>query len=426
MTEEENLRKQLTRCQSELEEKNTEIMGYLDEIEQLEEEVMRYEEVVGEKATKKKSKKAVESMLQINIDAKDREIRDLKDRMGALRKKNTGLQVELEQLKMNMDSSVIRVEDLRKKDKPPLNALLQDLQDKIKKKDSIIRKLKQESSDNEDNNVILSEKESLINSLNEKIEDLTGKLEDRETIAPPVQSKSQDNVTKGLIEDLQITLKKKNRKIEELNKKLSKYEKKKSKKQSTNEELIEELEKKNKELLELKSNSLIVEGLSGNETMERVVEELKTQLEKSKSQVLSLQEQLKITQAQPITNGPSNSNFDEKLKIQREMASFLQKQLDDAKKALIIKEEEITTIKNEAIRIKRKYEDLDIQLKQRDSNISNLQNQLNSFQGQTIPNKSQSSYPEINLRIKELESMIDDLNKKNIEQRLEISQLRKQ
>ena len=63
----------------------------------------------------------------------------------------------------------------------------------------------------------------------------------------------------------------------------------------------------------------------------------------------------------------------------------------------------------------------------RDSTISRLQSELDTFkiQAQAGPNSANSMNPNIALRIKELESMIDDLNKQNIQQRLELTQLRK-
>lgn len=425
MTEEEKLRKQLSELQSELEEKNKEAMSYLDEIEQLEEQIMKYEEVVSENASKK-IKKALESKYEISLESKDREIRELKDRMGVLRKEKTGLQAELEIIKASIDSSVISVEELREKDKPPLNALLQELQDKLKKRDSEIRRLKQEKTGIKENEKILADKDEEIKSLKESIELLTQQIEKKDTVPTIPESKMDNNLSKALIEDLQVNLKRKNRENKELKKKLEKYEKKKGGKEALElEELKAELKRKELEISELKKFS--IEGLSGNETMEEIVEELKNQLKRSKSQVKTLQDQLKLSQAQPITNGTSNPNFDEKLKIQREMASFLQKQLDEANQALKIKEEEIATIKNEAIRIKRKYEDLDSSLKQRDSKINKLQSELDSFKIQTQAglNNTNTMNPNIVLRIKELESMIDDLNKQNIQQRLELSHLRK-
>ena len=124
---------------------------------------------------------------------------------------------------------------------------------------------------------------------------------------------------------------------------------------------------------------------------------------------------------------PSQKDIDGKLKIQREMAIFLQQQLDESNRALKTKEEEIGTIKNEAIRIKNKYEDVFSQLKTKDQTINDLKTELDRIQFgvHTQTQTVQAEDANISLRIQELKSIIEDLNKQNIQQRLEISQLRK-
>ena len=77
MTEEDNLRKRINELQLELNKKDNEIGLYLDKIDGFEEEVMRYEEMFDEKAPKKKMKKAKEEKLNIELDVKDREVREL-------------------------------------------------------------------------------------------------------------------------------------------------------------------------------------------------------------------------------------------------------------------------------------------------------------------------------------------------------------
>ncbi|GAG95706.1 unnamed protein product, partial [marine sediment metagenome] len=158
------------------------------------------------------------------------------------------------------------------------------------------------------------------------------------------------------------------------------------------------------------------------------VEELTNKLNKSKTQIASLKQQLNSVQNISTDTLPQG-DAEGKLKIQREMASFLQQQLDDSKLALKTKEEEIATIKNEAIRIKRKYGELDNQLKVKDQKTNDLKADLDSLriQTQTLAqnNTTQTVSPEFKLRLKELESLVDDLKKQNIQQRLEISQLSK-
>lgn len=400
MTEDDKLREKLNDLQSELSKKDNEINIYLDKIDGFEEEVMRYEEMFDESAPKKKMKKAKEEKLNIELDAKDREIRELKNRMGFLRKEKMQLQKKYDNFVRTIDSSVISVEEIREKDKPPLNILLHELQDKLNKQGSLIRRLKNKDLGSEEYNEKLREKDEKIELLNDKIADLTEKSENSSS---QIETKHVDNnVTQNLLEDLQKNLNKAKRQNKELKKVITKYEKKdKGKKSKAEPEPI---------------------------ALKEVVEELKSKLNKSKIQIATLQEQINEGHNQedpPVSI--SQGDVEGKLKIQREMASFLQKQLAESKNALKTKEEEISTIKNEAIRIKKKYEDLDNQLKLKDQKSNEIEAELDGLriQIQTQANTTQTINPDVNLRFKELESLVDDLSKQNIEQRLEISQLRK-
>jgi len=399
MTEEDNLRKRINELQLELSKKDNEINLYLDKIDGFEEEVMRYEEILDEKASKGKMNKVKEGRFNIELFAKDREIRELKNRMGFLRKEKIDIQKKHENLiRSTSNSSVISVEELREKDKPPLNILLHDLQDKLNKQESLIRRLKSKDLGSDEYNEKLRGKDEKIELLTDKIADLTEKIENSSS---QIETNHVDNnVTKNLPEELQKKLNKAKRENEELKKVITSYEKKDKGKK----------------------------GIADQIALKEVVEELKSELSKSKVQIATLQEQIKEGQNQ---EAPPVSIFqggvEGKLKIQREMASFLQKQLAESKNALKTKEEENTTIKNEAISIKGKYEDLDNQLKLKDQKLNELEAELDSLriQIQTQVNTTQTINPDINLRFKEFESLVDDLSKQNIQQRLEISQLRK-
>lgn len=439
MTEEESLKKKLNDLESELIERDKQINTYLDKIETLEVELMNYEEMFDENAPKSKIKKAKEEKLNLELDAKDREIRELKDRMGFLRMEKIELQKKLDlEIKKSSSTSVISVEELREKEKSPLNNLLQELQDKIKKQESVIRRLKSKDIGSDEFNEKLIEKDKNIEMLTDQIADLKENLE-KKPIQPEIKpEKTSRDISKNLLEELQNSLNKVKRQNEELKKKLDKYEKKDKKKKEHKEDkniqelkdkisqLTGELEYKNKEIEKLNTSAIHLESLSGPDALKKVVEELTSRLNKSKTQITSLKQQLNAVKNLPTDTLPPG-DAEGKLKIQREMASFLQQQLDESKLALKTKEEEIATIKNEAIRIKRKYEELDNQLKLKDQTTNKLKADLDSFrvQNQTQTISTQSISPESNLRLKELESLVDDLNKQNIQQRLEISQLRK-
>ena len=441
MTEEEKLLRKIQDLQYELDKKDIQINSQLDKIDGQEVEIMKYEQMFDENAPKSKIKKAKEEKLNIEINARDREIRELKDRMGFLRKEKINLQKKYElEVKKNSDTSVISVEEIRAKNKAPLNVLLQELQDKINKQESMIRRLKSgdiglKSKDNRNNeyNEILEEKDKKIEKLTDQIAELKDNLSktapDKELDKPP-----SNNISKILLEELQTNLTKVKRRNNELKKKLEKYEKKdKSKKgsgeksqvielQSIISQLTSELEHKNKIIEDNAIASIHVESESDADSLHSVVEELKSKLNKAKSQIASFQ----LAQEHSFKS-LSPGETEGKLKIQREMASFLQKQLAEANMALKTKEEGLITIKTEAIRIKKKYEALEnlIKLKDRETNELNADLVALKMQIHTQKPTSQSIHPDVKLRLKELQSLVDDLSKQTIQQRLEISQLRK-
>ena len=98
------------------------------------------------------------------------------------------------------------------------------------------------------------------------------------------------------------------------------------------------------------------------------------------------------------------------------MAIFLQKQLET-------KDGEIETIKNEAVQIKKRYRQLENQLKTRDQKLNDLQKQIERHTTRIPAQKPED--PHLTLRLRELKSIIDDLQKQNTEQRMELVQLRK-
>ena len=441
MTEEEKLLRKIQDLQAELDKKEIQIHAYLDKIDGHEVDIMKYEEMFDENAPKSKMKKAKEDKLNIELDVKDREIRELKDRMGFLRKEKIEIQKKFElEVKKNSNTSVISVEEIREKEKAPLNVLLQELQDKINKQESIIRRLKSKDIGSDEYNKILKEKDKKIEMLTDQIADLTENIEKTASDIELDDKPHFNDISKNLLEELQNNLNKVKRYNDELKKKLEKYEKKDKGKKGSEEnsqvlemqniisQLNSELEYKNKIIEENTTSSIYPESEAGTDSLHTVVEELKSKLSKAKSQIASLQQQFVENQGQkPSSESLSPGETDGKLKIQREMASFLQQQLAEANNALKTKEEESITIKTEAIRIKRKYEELENLIKIKDQKTNELNDDIGALKMQihTQNATSQAIHPDIKLRLKELQSLVDDLSKQNIQQRLEISQLRK-
>lgn len=159
--------------------KDEEINIYLDKIEELEEIIMRLEDLIPVEDVKKKNRKRkrMDSKLAIELDEKDKKLRELKDRMGFLRKENSQLRQELEKIKLaNSSSSRINIEDLRPE--PLLNDLVKELQYIVNNQRLIISKLKTNKVDKEDLLKKLRYKEEEIKLLKSEISHLNHKKKD--------------------------------------------------------------------------------------------------------------------------------------------------------------------------------------------------------------------------------------------------------
>ena len=156
--------------------KDEEINIYLDKIEELEDIIMRLETLIPVEDVQKKSRKKriMDSKLAIELDEKVKKLRELKDKMGFLRKENSQLRQDLEKIKSaNSSSSRIKIEDLRPE--PILNDLVKDLQDIVNNQRLIISKLKTKKVDKEDILEKLRDKEEEIKLLKSEISQLTHK-----------------------------------------------------------------------------------------------------------------------------------------------------------------------------------------------------------------------------------------------------------
>ena len=418
------LREQINELNKELNKKNNDIVHYSEKTHILEDEIIKLRELLPDKPSKKTGKKVKETKLQLELETKDQEMRELKTRMSYLRIENIDIQKELKKIKgSNSPSTVISVEDLR--EKAPLNVLVKELQEKINKQESLIRRFQHDNSGNDNFKGILKAKDVEIENLRDKIHDL--EESNTKSTKRDDDQRNGDTINKNIMTDLQEKLNKLKRQNEELKSKIEKKQQKSKTDNHGNKNRVIELEDENKTL----KNKLNEKNSHQEGPLEQVIEELQNKLNKAKSQINILQDQLKGTQAQNITVSPpadeSHIGTTDKLKMQRDLASFLQQQLDDAKRALKTKVEEIGTIKNEAIRIKRRYEDLETQIQFKDNSLRELRNDLDTLKLQTQLHSAniQEENPSYELRFQELKSMVEDLTKQNIQQRLEINQLRK-
>ncbi|MFW9973163.1 MAG: hypothetical protein ACFFDF_23470 [Candidatus Odinarchaeota archaeon] len=183
-----------------------------------------------------------------------------------------------------------------------------------------------------------------------------------------------------------------------------------------------EIEQLKKEIISLQTAEIVTnieqDDILSNKIIETLKDDLQNKLNKAKVRIQSLEAELKKYQGRkPVQSEKPQNNLEEKFKIQREMSISLQKQLKT-------KEEEIETIKNEAVQIKTKYRQLENHLRLKDEKLNDLQRQLDSLniQAQVQPIRED---PNLDLRIRELKNRIENLEKLNNEQKVEISQLRK-
>ncbi|MFW9823857.1 MAG: hypothetical protein ACFFE4_13015, partial [Candidatus Thorarchaeota archaeon] len=293
--------------ENELAERDNEIIDYLYKIEQYEAKIAQLEQLVPGDSDKKKGKKKsiTESKLILKLEEKEQEIRDLKNRLGYLRKEKVQLQQEKDEeirdLKNRLSSSVIRVEDLR--EQTPLNALVKELQDKVNKQKSEINQLRAKAAESDefgdkvkDYEVVIETYKSEINGLNQKISELSVSSD----------KDAGESIAKNLIEDLQKQLNKSKLEIVELKQKLSKKAKKVDKKGESREiKKLEDQIREFKEILVIKNNEIenlkmsvsggissVESGTGSSGMMKTLKEDLQNKLNKAKLEIRSLQDQL--------------------------------------------------------------------------------------------------------------------------------------
>jgi chromosome segregation protein len=205
-------------------------------MQNLEDTIMKLEPLIPDDDESKKSKKqrAKDTKLSIELKEKENEIRDLKNRMGYLRKEKVQFQQELEKLKgKKSDSIVIRTEDFR--DKPPLDTLVKELQNKVNKQKSTIENLKQEYINASEFDDKLKEKEKAIErrmafSMQTQIDD-QAKIIELKNQEIEALINEVDNVNKKF-EVFEIQLKIKDQKIKDLSNQKKKKKGKSKKKQN--------------------------------------------------------------------------------------------------------------------------------------------------------------------------------------------------
>ncbi|MFO7795290.1 MAG: hypothetical protein ACQERB_02660 [Promethearchaeati archaeon] len=440
----------INELEKELEEKTRDINQYLDRIEQLENNVLKLEGLIEEAESEGgfDREKVQETKLSIELDQKERELRELKNKMGFLRKEKIELQKQIEKgIPPKNESTVIRIKE--KTESGPFEALVKELQNKINKQQIVIDKLKKGESINEiDSGEIQSDqktKDQKIVSLQEEISQLKAQLETKEK--GTLKGKTTDTITKSLTEELQDKLNKTKRQVKILYQHLSKYEDVENVsgfknikdevilteedvnqlKRQLNDKTrkIKELEKRISDLENTKSDSLLNNvPLPNSGMISELTDELQKKLNKAKIRINELETQLKQkTEGKQVV-----SKIDDKLKNtvseKNDLIDDLKSKLLSKEELLLNKQEEIEAIKNEAMRCNSEIENLQEKLATKDQQIKNLNTQIKTITQQSENEISEKS-TNLLIRIQELKSLVNELKKENTQHLIEIAELRK-
>lgn len=252
------LKNQVRKLNLELDKKNKEINGYLEKINNFEEELIELHEFLSKTPSQENIQKAIESEFKFELKEKEREIRELKNSMGFLRKEKIAIQRELEEIKKTRISSVISIEDIREKEKLTkdllnFETLTTDLQKKLHRQEVLIGILKKQ----------IGTKNEQIEKLNLILKELNQELELKNALE---DGKANKFIIEELNKGLQKKLNKYKKKIENLKKELTKYKKPEKEKIKDDIEILElkkkiinlqkELERKDKIIKELTSQKL--------------------------------------------------------------------------------------------------------------------------------------------------------------------------
>jgi len=155
------LKKKIQELNLELDKKNQEINLYLDKINDHEEELMKFHELISETPSTEDIKKMIENKFDFELKEKDREIRDLKNRMGFLRQEKIILQRDFEELRKKSMPSAKSIEEIKEKQRSidyvlNLETSIKELRKKLYTHEIIMENLKEE----------LNKKEETIENLN--------------------------------------------------------------------------------------------------------------------------------------------------------------------------------------------------------------------------------------------------------------------
>ncbi|MBY8985840.1 MAG: hypothetical protein KGD65_12270 [Candidatus Lokiarchaeota archaeon] len=239
----------------ELTQKNQKINDYIEIIQDNEEELMKLHELILKNPSHENIQELIESKYIFDLKEKEREIRDLKNRMGFLRKERIAAQRDLEEIRRNEQSSAINIELIREKEKVTkdllnLETTINELRKKHYLQELLIANFKKE----------IGEKDKQVKELNTTIMELNKELVIKKSI---LSGNFDKNLKKELNKRLQNELLKYKELVKDLREKLIRYKKSKGNKIEHNIEvsdlknritlLKKELESRNRVINDLRS-----------------------------------------------------------------------------------------------------------------------------------------------------------------------------
>jgi len=447
---EQAFKERINELEKELEEKTRDINQYLDRIEQLENNVLKLEGLIEEAESEGgfDREKVQETKLSIELDQKERELRELKNKMGFLRKEKIELQKQVEKgIQPKNESTVIRIKE--KTESGPFEALVKELQNKINKQQIVIDNLKKGESINEiDSGEIQSDqktKDQKIITLQEEISQLRAQLETKKK--GTLKGNTIDPITISLTEELQDKLNKTKRQAKILYQRLSKYEDVETVSRLKNIEedvilteedvnqlkqqldsktrKIEELEQTISDLKNAKSDSLLNDIPIPNSGMiSELTDELQKKLNKAKIRISELETQLETRTEGKQVISKVDDKFKNTVSEKNELIDDLKTKLQSKELLLLNKQEEIEAIKNEAMRCNSEIENLQEKLTTKDQQINSLNTQIKAITQQSENEISEKS-ANLLIRIQELKGLVNELQKENTQHLIEIAELRK-
>jgi chromosome segregation ATPase len=447
---EEALRARINDLENELKQKNTEINSYLDRIEGLESNVMKLEGLIQEAEAEGTfdPQKVQDTKLSIELKEKEREMRELKNKMGFLRKEKIELQKKLEQQQYQpkKESTVIRIKE--KTETGPFDGLVKELQTKINKQQALIKQLKDGGTVAEKPESQLEKELQLKNKTIEELESKIVRLEEKlESInSQNAPEGGSDQISLSLTEELQDKLNRTKRRVLHLQERLSKYEEVKDTlgltaaeeqmytSQEEFQQLRRELSAKTQKIQELKETiSCLEDGqsekkspeiLTGPEMISELTEELQKKLNKAKIRIQQLENELESKPGAKTVSSTQLDQMQEVISEKDQTIENLKTTLESKDKMVKNKQEELETIKNEAMKCNSEIEKLKHTLDSKEDQIESLKSQLATVQ-QDSEQKTSQSENAISLRVKELKNLVKELKKENAQQLVEISELRK-